>query len=95
MTTEQYQQASEHFLAQARRELADGDLPRHLRRAGAPPPRFSRQSRRSGDGNIAGTGTTTESSAGSGRKQATATSVVFSPLPACSTRIFTKTDGGR
>ena len=27
MTTEQYQHASEHFLAQARRELADGDLP--------------------------------------------------------------------
>ena len=27
MTTQQYQQASEHFLAQARRELADGDLP--------------------------------------------------------------------
>ena len=27
MTTKQYQQASEHFLAQARRELADGDLP--------------------------------------------------------------------
>ena len=26
MTTERYQQASEHFLAQARRELADGDL---------------------------------------------------------------------
>ena len=26
MTTQQYQQASEHFLAQARRELADGDL---------------------------------------------------------------------
>ena len=27
MRTQQYQQASEHFLAQARRELADGDLP--------------------------------------------------------------------
>ena len=27
MTTEQYQHASEHFLVQARRELADGDLP--------------------------------------------------------------------
>ena len=27
MTTQQYQQASGHFLAQARRELADGDLP--------------------------------------------------------------------
>ena len=27
MTTLQYQQASEHFLAQARREWADGDLP--------------------------------------------------------------------
>ena len=27
MTTQQYQQSSEHFLAQARRELADGDLP--------------------------------------------------------------------
>ena len=27
MTTQQYQQASEHFLAQARREWADGDLP--------------------------------------------------------------------
>ena len=27
MTTQQYQHASEHFLAQARRELADGDLP--------------------------------------------------------------------
>lgn len=27
MTTQQYRQASEHFLAQARRELADGDLP--------------------------------------------------------------------
>ena len=27
MTTQQYQQASEFFLAQARRELADGDLP--------------------------------------------------------------------
>ena len=27
MTTEQYQKASEHFLAQGRRELADGDLP--------------------------------------------------------------------
>lgn len=27
MTTRQYQQASEHSLAQARRELADGDLP--------------------------------------------------------------------
>ena len=27
MATQQYQQASEHFLAQARRELADGDLP--------------------------------------------------------------------
>ena len=27
MTTQQYQQASERFLAQARRELADGDLP--------------------------------------------------------------------
>ena len=27
MTTQQYQQASDHFLAQARRELADGDLP--------------------------------------------------------------------
>ena len=26
MTTQQYQQASEHFLAQARRELADGGL---------------------------------------------------------------------
>ena len=26
MTTQQFQQASEHFLAQARRELADGDL---------------------------------------------------------------------
>ena len=26
MTTQQYQQASEHFLAQAKRELADGDL---------------------------------------------------------------------
>ncbi len=26
MTTQQYQQASEHFLAQARRELAAGDL---------------------------------------------------------------------
>ena len=26
MTTQQYQQASEHFLAQARRELANGDL---------------------------------------------------------------------
>ena len=26
MTTQQYQQASERFLAQARRELADGDL---------------------------------------------------------------------
>ena len=26
MTTQQYQHASEHFLAQARRELADGDL---------------------------------------------------------------------
>ena len=27
MTTQRYQQASEHFLAQARQELADGDLP--------------------------------------------------------------------
>ena len=27
MTTQQHQQASEHFLAQARRELADSDLP--------------------------------------------------------------------
>ncbi len=27
MTTQQYKQASEHFLAQARRELADGNLP--------------------------------------------------------------------
>jgi hypothetical protein len=27
VTTQQYQQASEHFLAQARQELADGDLP--------------------------------------------------------------------
>ena len=27
MTTQQYQQASAHFLSQARRELADGDLP--------------------------------------------------------------------
>ena len=27
MTTQQYQQASEHFLAQARRKLAVGDLP--------------------------------------------------------------------
>ena len=27
MTTQQYQQASAHFLAQARGELADGDLP--------------------------------------------------------------------
>ena len=27
MTTQQYQQASAHFLAQARQELADGDLP--------------------------------------------------------------------
>ena len=27
MTTRQYQQSSEHFLAQARQELADGDLP--------------------------------------------------------------------
>ena len=27
MTTQQYQQASEHFLAQARQELAYGDLP--------------------------------------------------------------------
>ena len=27
MTTQQYQQASEHFLAQARGELAEGDLP--------------------------------------------------------------------
>ena len=27
MTTQQYQQASEHFLAQARQELADGDFP--------------------------------------------------------------------
>ena len=27
MTTQQYQQYSIHFLAQARRELADGDLP--------------------------------------------------------------------
>ena len=27
MTTQQYQQTSVHFLAQARRELADGDLP--------------------------------------------------------------------
>lgn len=27
MTTRQYQLASEHFLAQARQELADGDLP--------------------------------------------------------------------
>ena len=27
MTTQQYQQSSAHFLAQARRELADGDLP--------------------------------------------------------------------
>lgn len=27
MTTQQYQQASEHFLAQAREELAAGDLP--------------------------------------------------------------------
>ena len=27
MTTQRYQQASVHFLAQARRELADGDLP--------------------------------------------------------------------
>ena len=26
MTTERYQQASEHFLAQARQELSDGDL---------------------------------------------------------------------
>ena len=26
MTTQQYQQASEHFLTQAKRELADGDL---------------------------------------------------------------------
>ena len=26
MTTQQYQQASEHFMVQARRELADGDL---------------------------------------------------------------------
>ena len=26
MTTQQYQQASQHFLEQARRELADGDL---------------------------------------------------------------------
>ena len=27
MNTQRYQQASEHFLAQARQELADGDLP--------------------------------------------------------------------
>ena len=27
MTTQQYQQASEHFMAQARQELASGDLP--------------------------------------------------------------------
>ena len=27
MTTQRYQQASEHFLAQARQELAHGDLP--------------------------------------------------------------------
>ena len=27
VTTQQYQQASEHFLVQARQELADGDLP--------------------------------------------------------------------
>lgn len=27
MTTQEYRQAGEHFMAQARRELADGDLP--------------------------------------------------------------------
>ena len=27
MTTQQYRQASEHFMAQAKQELADGDLP--------------------------------------------------------------------
>ena len=33
MTTQQYQQANEHFLAQARRELADGDLPQASEKA--------------------------------------------------------------
>ena len=77
MTTQQYQQASEHFLAQARQELAVGDLPQASEKGWALLPRSSRPSPNSGAGSITVTGTTTGSSAGSGSKPATAISAAY------------------
>ena len=91
MTTQQYQQASEHFLAQARQELAVGDLPQASEKGWALLPRSSRPSPNSAAGSTTATGTTSGSPAGSGQKQATATSAAFSPWPACCTKTSTKT----
>ena len=63
MMSQQYQQDTEHFLTQARRELAAGDLPQVSGRAGVPLSRSSRLSRNGAAGNTAGIDTTSLPSA--------------------------------
>lgn len=91
MMAQQYQQATEHFLTQARRELAAGDLPQVSGRAGVSLSRSSRLSPNSAAGNTAGIDATSLPSAGSGLQRATAISGVCSVPSVISTRTSTRT----
>ena len=82
MTTQQYQQASEYFLAQARRELADGDLAQASEKGWGAAVQILKPSSNSGAGSTTATAITTERPAESVPKPATARYVGFSTLPA-------------
>ena len=91
MTTQDYQQASERFLAQARQELAAGDLAQASEKGWGATAQISRPLPNSVAGSTTGTGTTSGSPVGSGPKPATATSADCLDPPACFTKTSTKT----
>ncbi len=91
MTTQQYLQASERFLAQARRELADDDLaPASEKGWGAATQMLKAIAEQRG-WEQAATATTTERPAGCAPRPGTATSAASSTQPANSTKTSTKT----
>ena len=92
MTTQQYQQASEHFLAQAKQELAVGDLPQASEKGwGATAQILSRPSPNNGAGSTTATDTTSSPSAGSGLRPETETYAACSTQRVPCTRTSTKT----
>ena len=91
MNAQQYQQASERFLVQAKQEFADGDLPQASEKGWGATAQILKAIAERGAGSTTATGTTTGSSAGSGPKPATATSAACSTQRVPCTRTSTKT----